>query len=109
MSKDLRTSADFCDAWVKCSTALLPHLSPRVRIKLLAYSGRNCYAGLASFESSTLATTSARRLASSEKLAIAVLLARHGEEDTSKSREADFRKRNLQHRHDLWRLTSMCQ
>ena len=37
------------------------------------------YAGLASFESSTLATTSARRLASSEKLAIAVLLARHGE------------------------------
>ena len=43
------------------------------------YSGRNCYAGLASFESSTLATTSAQRLVSSEKLAIAVLLARHGE------------------------------
>ena len=36
-------------------------------------------AGLASFESSTLAITSALRLASSEKLAIAVLLARHGE------------------------------
>ena len=36
-------------------------------------------AGLASFESSTLAITSALRLASSEKLAIAVLLARQGE------------------------------
>ena len=43
------------------------------------YSGHICYAGLASFESSTLATTSALRLASSEKVAIAVLLARHGE------------------------------
>ena len=41
--------------------------------------GRNCYAGLASFESSTLATMSALRLASSEKLAIAVWLARHGD------------------------------
>ena len=45
----------------------------------LLRSGRNCYAGLASFESSTLATSSALRLASSEKLAIAVLLARQGE------------------------------
>ena len=43
------------------------------------YYGRNRHAGLASFESSTLATTSALRLASSEKLAIAVLLARQGE------------------------------
>ena len=43
------------------------------------YSGHICYAGLASSESSTLATTSALRLASSEKVAIAVLLARHGE------------------------------
>ena len=42
-------------------------------------SGRNGYAGLASFESSTLATTSALRFASSEKLAIAVWLARQDE------------------------------
>ena len=53
--------------------------SKEARPAVRPYSGRNCYAGLASFESSTLATTSARRLASSEKLAIAVLLARHGE------------------------------
>ena len=53
--------------------------SEEARPAMRPYSGRNCYAGLASFESSTLATTSALRLASSEKVAIAVLLARHGE------------------------------
>ena len=44
-------------------------------------------AGLDSFESSTLATTSALMLASSEKLAIAVLLARHGEGGRARSFE----------------------
>ena len=53
--------------------------SKEARPAMRPHSGRNCYAGLASFESSTLATTSAQRLASFSELAIAVLLARHGE------------------------------
>ena len=45
------------------------------------YSNRNCYAGLGLLSRvfDLSATTSALRLASSEKLAIAVWLARHGE------------------------------
>ena len=53
--------------------------SKEARPAVRPYSGRNCYAGLASFESSTLATTSALRLASSEKVWPSLLLARHGE------------------------------
>ena len=43
--------------------------SKEARPAVRPYSGRNCYAGLASFESSTLATTSAQRLASFSELA----------------------------------------
>ena len=54
---------------------------------LYGNTGRNCFSGLASFESSTLATTSALSLASSEKVAITVLLARHGEGGRARSFE----------------------